>query len=632
MKITRRDFLNGMAGVAIGGAWFVLGGCSASKPLHTQGWAIKSYYPPSLQGLRGSTDESYEFAHMLRDGENFDFSSHQIEEHYDLIVVGAGLSGMCAAVLGRRKLGENAKILILDNHDDFGGHAKRNEFQTEHGLILGYGGSESFQSPKSLYSQEVVSFLKSINIDIDELGKRFNIDFYPDMGLSRGVYFDKEHYGIDKVVSGDPSRAVADDIPPDRLNAKSDADFISAFPLPKKDIDDLITLHTSKIDWLKGMSKQQRAIYGDKTSYATFLKEKVKLSDKAISYFEKRTNDFTALSIDSISMQTARVCWLPGLEHIGLPPLDEEAHAERDDLYNYHFPDGNASVVRIMVRNLIPKVAPGSTMDDIVLAQFDYSMLDREDSPTRLRLRSTVINAANIDSGVELSYMHSGDKKLHKVFAKKVVMAGYNGMIPYIIPTLPQKQKDALALNVKAPIMYAKVLIKNWQPFVKLGVSEIYAPQCPYARVKIDYPVNMGGYKHPVDPNKPMCLHMSWGVNIPYQNLSARDQFKLARHELLNMSFAEHEKIIRNELQGMLGMAGFNHENDILAITLNRWSHCYSYSINTLFDDIEQSQKAILEARKPFGNIAIANSDASWAPWLHTAIEQAHRAIKELYS
>lgn len=629
MKITRREFLNGMAVGSLSGIGLLYGGCSIFSG-NKNTLSTGNYYPPALTGLRGSNDESYEFAHMLRDGEKFDFASKQVEESYDLIVVGAGLSGMCAAVLGRRKLGSDAKILILDNHDDFGGHAKRNEFSTPDGMILGYGGSESFQSPKSLYSKEVVSFLKSLGIDIDALGERFDVNFYPDMGLSRGVYFDKEHYGVDKVVNGDPGRAVADDIPPDRLNAKSDEDFIKEFPLPQKDIEDLIKLHTSKTDWLKGMNKKQREQYAKKTSYATFLKDKVGLSDKAISYFETRTNDFMALTIDSVSMQDARICWLPGLEHLGLPPLDKVGEAERDDLYNYHFPDGNASVVRMMVRELIPSVAEGNTMDDIVLAKFDYSKLDMPNSPTRLRLRSTAVNAVNVDGGVELCYMNAGDKALHKVFGKKVVMAGYNGMIPYIVPTLPQKQKEALSMNVKGTMIYSKVVIRNWEPFIKLGVSEVYAPQCSYARVKIDYPVSMGGYKHPADPKKPMCLHMGYSVNMPKQGLSARDQFRLARYKLLEMPFSEHEDIIRKQLQGMLGSVGFNHEKDILAITLNRWSHCYSYSINTLFDDEAECEKLIVLARKPFGNIAIANSDASWSPWLHTAIEQAHRAIREL--
>ncbi len=45
---------------------------------------------------------------------------------YDLVVVGGGASGLSAAYFYRKEH-PDARILILDIHDDFGGHAKRNE-------------------------------------------------------------------------------------------------------------------------------------------------------------------------------------------------------------------------------------------------------------------------------------------------------------------------------------------------------------------------------------------------------------------------------------------------------------------------------------------------------------------------
>jgi spermidine dehydrogenase len=49
------------------------------------------------------------------------------DEVYDLIVVGGGISGLAAAYFYRKTAGPRVRILVLDNHDDFGGHAKRNE-------------------------------------------------------------------------------------------------------------------------------------------------------------------------------------------------------------------------------------------------------------------------------------------------------------------------------------------------------------------------------------------------------------------------------------------------------------------------------------------------------------------------
>lgn len=235
----RRDFLNGMA-------LTILAGMTPLQVLYGKDAKVedftKEYYPPKWLGLRGSNNASYEFAHMLRDGQKFNFSSLKPKQEYDLVVVGAGISGLAAACFYQNKFGKNKKILILDNHDDFGGHARRNKIELDDGTILSYGGSESFQSPKALYSKEVVDLLSSLGVNIDNLAKRFDVNFYPDLNLSRGVYFYKAEFGVDKVVSGNPRKVICDDIPEGKHNGKSIEAFIEDFPLSKKDKKDLIAL------------------------------------------------------------------------------------------------------------------------------------------------------------------------------------------------------------------------------------------------------------------------------------------------------------------------------------------------------------------------------------------------------
>ncbi|MCV3410240.1 NAD(P)-binding protein [Campylobacter lari] len=629
----RRDFLNGMA-------LTILAGMTPLQVLYGKEAKIedftKEYYPPKWLGLRGSNNASYEFAHMLRDGEKFDFSAIKPKQEYDLVVVGAGISGLAAACFYQNKFGKDKKILILDNHDDFGGHARRNEIELEDGTILSYGGSETFQSPKALYSKEVVDLLSSLGVDIDELAKRFDVNFYPDLKLSRGVYFSKSEFGVDKVVNGNPRKVICDDIPEEKSNGRNIEAFIGDFPLNDKDKKDLIALFKSEKDYLKGMDKKQRDEYVAKTSYKKFLEEKVKLSPQAVKFFEGMTDDFLALGIDAVSCEDARVSFLPGFDKLGLDPIEGEALAEMEEPYIHHCADGNATVARLMVRRLIPDVSKkGKDMDEITLAHFDYSKLDLAKNKVRLRLNSTVINVENTKDGALVTYVNKG--KNYRVKAKKVVMANYNSMIPYIVPSMPQDQKDALSKNVKTSLLHTKVIISNWEPFIKLGVHEIYSPKMPYARTKLDYPVDMGGYRHPRDPKKPICVHMVCSPlafaniqGIDLDGMDARDRARVGRNLLFTMSFEEHEKIIRDQLQGMLGSAGFNHEKDIKAIVVNRWGHCYSYTENSLFDDSEEAQKTIELARKPFGNIVIANSDSDWSAYMHSAIDQAYRAVNEL--
>ena len=618
--MTRRDFINGMAVAVVAGM----------TPLEILARdAKKPYYPPLWQNLVGSDDDSYFFAHALRDGEQYDFSALPIQEQYDLVVVGAGISGLSAACLFH-DTHKGAKSLILDNHKDFGGHARRNEFATPYGQILTYGGSESLQSPKTLYSKKVVAFLASLNIDIDALAKCFNQDFYPDLGLSRGVFFSKKDFGASLLVSGDPRVVIDDSIRKERNNARSFAEFIGDFPMPKADKDALLELFTTPKDYLQGLSSKQKRDYLAHTSYKQFLQERVKLSPLALSFFDGVSDDFMALGIDMISCELAQECALPGFA------ATNSANEVFEEPYIHHFPDGNASITRLMVKKLIPHIAAcGNTPEEVLLAQFDYSKLDLPKNMSRIRLQSTALDVRNVAGGVEIVYGSMQDKKLHKIFAKKVIMANYNAMIPYIVKELQDGQKSALSQCVKTSLIYTKVLLSQWECFTKLGIHDIYAPKSFYVNTKLDYPVDMGAYKHPRDPKKPICLHLIGSPlrlnpkELDTTQLTARDLSRLTRHALLETPFSTLEQMTLSHLQEMLGGAGFK-KSDVLGITLNRWGHCYAYNYNSLFDTPKQSKATIKAARKVCGNIAIANSDANWEAFLQDAIEQAMRALGDL--
>ncbi|MGG5239857.1 NAD(P)-binding protein [Pseudomonas lurida] len=619
MDITRRDFLNGVAVTIAAGM----------TPLQLlQAAPDGRYYPPALTGLRGSHVGSFEVAHQMGwEKKAFDTDKLPITQHYDLIVVGGGLSGLSAAWFYREKH-PKAKILILENHDDFGGHAKRNEFQAGGRMIIGYGGSEAFQSPNHLYSKEVNGLLKKLGVNIKRFETAFDRQFYPDLGLSRGVFFDKENFGEDKLVTGDPTPMVADDIAPDRLNARAISDFINDFPLPPADRQALIELHTAPKDYLPGKTAEEKATYLAATSYRDFLLKNVGLSEGAVKYFQSRTNDFMALSIDAVASSDAYSVGFPGFTGMNLAPISEEAAAEMEEPYIYHFPDGNASVARLLVRSLIPGVAPGHTMDDIVLAAFDYAKLDQPKAAVRLRLNSTAVSVRNVGDNVHVGYSRGG--QLAQVRGKRCILACYNMMIPYLLKDLPAPQAHALSQNVKYPLVYTKVVIRNWQSFQKLGVHEIYAAAQPYSRIKLDYPVSMGGYDHPRDPTQPIGLHMVYVPTSPNSGMNARDQARAGRGKLYGQTFEQLEAQLRDQLQRMLGPGGFDHERDILAITVNRWSHGYASFSNSLFDDAEENTAWMNLARKPVGHVAIANSDAAWSAYAHAAIDEAYRAVGEV--
>jgi hypothetical protein len=142
--------------------------------------------------------------------------------------------------------------------------------------------------------------------------------------------------------------------------------------------------------------------------------------------------------------------------------------------YEYHFPDGNATIARLLVRSLIPGAMPGHTAEDSVLANVDYSRLDRSDSQVRIRLGSTCVRARQ--QGKEVEIVYGRDKQLCTVRGKATILSCWNMMIPYLCPELPPNQKEALHYGVKVPLVYTVVALRNWTAFQKLGIRGAQTP------------------------------------------------------------------------------------------------------------------------------------------------------------
>ena len=574
-------------------------------------------------GLRGSHAGSFEAAHRLRDGGRFELGGVQVQEHYDLIVVGGGISGLASAYYYRQKR-PTAKVLVLDTNDDFGGHAKRNEFQLDGRMILGYGGTQSIDSPKHHWSKVAQSLLKELNVDVDRFKTAFDQDFYSRWGLNHGVFFSAEGFGQDKLVRqpfgqwGDWNERARE--------AGPLRDYVAQFPMNERARAQLIELFGSQRDVLEGAKPDRRREILEHTSYRDFLLKYWDADPAVLKFLQKRTHGLWAIGIDAV----------PASEALSLPGLqaqrafyEKAGLAEQPEPYIYHFPDGNASIARLLVRRMIPGIAPGDSMEDIVTARFDYSQLDLADHAVRIRLGATAVEVRNVDKGVQVAYVKEG--RAVKVAAQDCVLACYHAMMPYIAPELSAPQQAAMHANVRAPLVYVNVIVRNWQAWHKLGVAYI-ANAAGMFDAYLDFPVSLGEYRFSADPSQPICIHMDYMPGAPNQGLNMREQYRLGRSKLYSMSFADFETHIRSELSAMLKGGGFDFDLDVAAITVNRWPHGYAYTPTPLFDDMQQQERLAKTARKRVGRIAVANSDSGWDAYTHVAIDQAHRAVSELVS
>lgn len=271
-------------------------------------------------------------------------------------------------------------------------------------------------------------------------------------------------------------------------------------------------------------------------------------------------------------------------------------------------------------------------MEDMVTARFDYSRLDEESSPVRVRLNSTVVRVRHRGDpasakDMEVIYVRGG--KPQRVRGRYGILACWNGVIPYLCPDLPEAQRKGLSYAVKVPLVSTNVLIRNWKSFHQLGISWVSCPGSYYSSVGLDFPVSLGDYHHPRSPEEPMVLGV---LRVPTSpGLPPREQFRTGRYELLETAFETFERNIRDQLGRMLGEGGFDPARDIEAITVNRWPHGYAYEYQYHGEpDLTEENKPCIVGRQPFGRLSIANSDAAGEAYADAAIDQAYRAVQEI--
>ena len=627
--IARRDFLQGtLVGAASALAGPLLSGLAAAgEPAAVAAAAAQDqpgYYPPLLSGLRGSQPGAFEAAHALRDGAAVPAAT-DTGESYDLIVVGAGISGLAAAHFFQARSSRRGRVLLLDNHDDFGGHARRNEFAQDGVLQLLNGGTLEIDSPRP-YSKVADGLLRELGIDVARLARQVEQrDFYAQQGLQSGVFFDKETFGADKLVAG--------------LGHVPLHTLLRDAPLSARAREDLARIYEGAVEVYPGLRAPDKKLRLSRISYSSYLRDELHADPAVLAYCQALTHDWCAVGSDATPALDAWGLGFPGFKGLKLPRgsipqmgLTPAGYQDTGGSKVLHFPDGNATIARLLVRSLIPATAGGSSAADMVTARLDYTQLDRPAAPVRLRLNSTVVRVRHSgdpaqSQSVEVTYLRDG--RAYSVRAGGCVLACYNMMIPYLCPELPQAQRAALHSLVKAPLVYSSVAIANWQAFKTLGIFTVYAPGSYHTTVRLNAKVDIGAYRSPATPDQPMLLNM---VRVPCKpGLSEYEQNRAGRAELLQTPFATFERNIRDQLQRTLGGGGFDAARDIRAITVNRWPHGYAPEYNSLFDpDVPLEQRPHMIGRARFGRITIANSDSGAAAYTDSAIDQASRAVNEL--
>ena len=609
--ITRRDFLQGMA-LGIAGAAL---GCKTNS--ESTATASRAIDVTRLAGLRGQDVASVKLAHGVRDGAFRELPRDIVDtnEAYDLIVVGAGFAGLAAAYVYQRERKGNARILILDNHDDFGGHARRNTFEWNGTTLIAPGGTFALEDPENS-PPEAVEILNELGIDLARLEAFRDNTFMTRFKLSSGVFFDPRVYG-----NSAPQWV-------NRFFEMPYDKFFAQAPLSAAARRELVELYSTRKNYLPDEATREQML--TEMSWEKFIREVMGLGDHAVRFANLHATDLVGLGCDAVSA-------LEGY-HVGpgFFGMGGEGFYEENGVLHYgyepttRYPDGNHTIARHLLKAILPEAVPGeNTMEGVFNSEVHYAAFDRASNNVRVRLRAMAVRMEHegheADKRVVVHYTQP-DGRVYRVSARSAIMAGWGMVAKHIVPELPPAQLQALDQYRYTSVVYINVLLRHWRPMAELGLFEMYLPGGYCSWMNISDPLHVGSYRPEYHPDKPILLNMYKYLYSP--GLDPTEQMIMGRLELENKPFEEFEREIRTELNLMFGPWGFNAADDILAITVNRWGHGYNF-FKGPGPYAGKQQPPFVKGRARLGRISFAGADAGGSPWTQLALQQGMRAAKE---
>ena len=614
--ITRRDFLNG----ALLGVGSALLSCKPPPRPATRSSLGPEWYGYGGVGdyaaSHGNTPEVVETAHRLRDG-GFALDRVESVEDVDLVIVGAGIAGLAAALEFSKHRRPGQTCLMLDNHPIFGGEAKENEFDVGGVRLIGPQGSNGFFMPGAVRDPQTASG---------------DARYYAELGVPRALHY-RDWPASEKPLRFSPDnyeylvRGLEQHTSVGHFFGSGWAIDVWGRRLANTPLSE--SVRAALLQWhaagaTRRFASNEEAVRAlDVMTYEQFLTKELHMGPEGARYADQFLASACGLGSDVISAYCASQLPMPGLTD-PVPP----------DLRRESFPGGNSGFARYFVKRLVPDAIAGSDrFEDIITGRINLGALDRPGQPLRLRLKSTALSVAHegdpASAGtVRIVYVRDG--RLYGVRAKAVIMATGGWMNLHVVRDLPAAYRDAYGQFIHAPFLVANVALTNWRFLHRLGITAAI-----WDRSDADFgytcnirnPMRVGAYQPPLDPDHPAILTFYTPFHRP--GLPARAQVTQGRTELLSTSYPEYERRIAAQMTKLFSASGFRADRDVAGLILNRWGHAFSVPFAGFFGGA--SGKAPRDViRQPYGRIGFAHSELNgWQHW-GPAADEGRRAFTQL--
>lgn len=569
----------------------------------------------------GNTHAVVNAAHTFRNG---DFKSQvkkarNTKEEYDMVVVGAGFAG-CSAAYYYKKDHPDAKILVLDNHDMFGGEARHNEFDVDGYKLWAPQGSTGAVWP--------LEWAKKVGMYApiwDELGLPQQFEWQEAKNTNLKIPYDNyspmhiswEHSDLGWFHDGH------------KMAVNPWSNRFKDVPISEKTRNDLIWMEVyrqppRRDDWEQWL---------DSMTYKEFLVNEMGIDNEEVDAY---LNPFMAamgcgLGTDVVSALQAFNFISPGVQqYMRQMGLGDPT----DNLYLAQFPGGNTGQLRHIVQRLIPDIF-GKTekLTDVLHNPVDWDTVDNPKSNVRMRLSTLAVNVvhegpADKAKSVRVTYLKDG--KMSYVRAKHVVMAGQQHMNKRVCTDLPRAHKEAMDQFMHSPMMMVNVALRNWKFMDRLGVSAVrwFGDDMGWFFTLRRQMILDGEEPMPLDPEKPIALTMYNSFCIP--GLPVEKQTVAARMKMFSLSYADIEKNVKEQFTKMFAAGGFDAERDIAGITVNRQGHAYVVTPPGFFYGKDGKPAPSDVVRQPHGRITFAHAELRgmqmWEGAAHEGERAAHQA------